>query len=147
MNERAIGTMARADKGPVLPPPALEGPLQAVADAVAGWAGVIATVHWDPFRMSRVDGVDFYLGEDELGHLHLDGSVHLATSPGLGRILVAEGLARPLPYLRGWVEEQVQRVGSNAAVALFRRNYERLLRMNPRAAAGDIAVSAFAHLR
>ena len=76
--------MARADKGPVQPPPALAGTLQTVADEVTGWNGIIATVHWDLFDMSRVDGVDFYYGELELGHIHLDGSVHIATSPALG---------------------------------------------------------------
>jgi hypothetical protein len=84
--------------------------------------------HWDPFHPSRIDGVDFYFGEEELGHIHFDGSVHLATSPGLGRALVSEGLALPFTYLRGWVCENVQRIGPNAAVERFRRNYERLSR-------------------
>jgi len=130
MSERALGTMTRANKGPVAPPPALDGPLGAVADEVAGWHGILATAHWDLFDMSRLDGVDFYYGELELGHIHLDGSVHLATSPDLGRTLVGEGLCRPFPYQHGWVHEQVQRIGPAAAVALFKRNYERLLRIN-----------------
>ena len=58
--------------------------------------------------------------------MHLDGSIHLATSPSLGRDLVAGGLAKPFRYQEGWVEEQVQRIGADAAVALFRRNYEQL---------------------
>ena len=124
--ERATGTMARADKGPVIPPPMLDGLLGAVADAVAGWPGVIATAHWGPFHPSRIDGVDFYVGEEELGHIHFDGSVHIATSPRLGKAIVAAGLARPFPWHRGWVHEQVQGIGPDAAVVLFRRNYERL---------------------
>lgn len=87
-----------------------------------------ATGHWDPFNPGRVDGVDFYVGAEELGHIHLDGSIHLATSPELSRVLVAEGLARPFSHVRGWVEETVQHIGSNAAVDLFRTNYERVLR-------------------
>lgn len=126
MSERAIGTLVRSEKGPREPPPALGGPLGAVADAVAGWSGVIATVHWDLFCPSRVDGVDFYVGEEELGHVHLDGSLHLATTPTLGATLIAEGLARPFRYQRGWVCEIVQSIGPDAAVTLFRRNYERL---------------------
>lgn len=127
MNERALGTMDRADKGPVTPPPALEGALGTVAEAIASWPEVITTAHWDPFNASRVDGVDFYAGGEEIGHLHLDGSIHLATSPSLGGALVAGGLALPFPYAHGWVQEQVQTIGSDAAIALFRRNYERLL--------------------
>ena len=128
MSEPAFGTMARADKGPVKPPPALDGPLGRVANEVAGWHGIIATAHWDLFDMSRVDGVDFYYGEQELGHIHLDGSVHIATNPDLGRALVDQGMCRPFPYQRGWVHEQVHRIGPSSAVALFQRNYERLLR-------------------
>ena len=123
----ALDTMARVDKGPVAPPPTLEGPLGAVADAVRGWPDVIATVHWDLYDPSRVDGIDFYVGEAELGHVHLDGSIHLATDPGLAATLVAEKLARPFRWGRGWVCESVARIGSDAAIALFRRNYERLL--------------------
>jgi hypothetical protein len=37
---RALGTMARADKGPVVPPPQLDQPLLAIADAVAAWPGL-----------------------------------------------------------------------------------------------------------
>ena len=127
MNDQASGTLARADKGPVQPPPPLDGRLGTIAEAVGGWPGVIATVHWDLFRPSRVDGIDFYVAEDELGHIHLDGSIHLATSPALGAALIAEKLARPFRYQSGWVCETVRRVGPEAAVALFRRNYERLL--------------------
>jgi Family of unknown function (DUF5519) len=126
MSTQAVGTLPRAMKGPVQPPPTLGKPLQTIVDAVAGWPGVSTTVHWHLFDRSRVDGVDFYLEEEELGHLHLDGSIHLATSPRLGATLVAEGLAKPFRYQHGWVEEQVARIGLTAAVALFRRNYDDL---------------------
>ena len=126
MTSRAIGTLPRAAKGPVRPSPALDGPLRTIADAVGGWPGITTTVHWHLVDRSRVDGVDFYLGDDELGHLHLDGSIHLATSPDLGHALIAAGLAKPFRYQQGWVEEQVRRIGTEAAVALFRRNYDDL---------------------
>jgi Family of unknown function (DUF5519) len=64
--------------------------------------------------------------DKELGHLHLDGSIHLATSPALGKALISEGIVKPFRYQQGWVEEQVRRIGPDAAVALFRRNYELL---------------------
>ncbi len=129
MNNDASDTITRADKGPVAPPPALEGPLKTVADAVTGWPGVIATVHWAFYDPTRVDGIDFYVDAEELGHMHLDGSIHLATSPALGAALIAEGSARPFRYGHGWVCETVARVGSEAATALFRRNYNRLLQL------------------
>ena len=56
----------------------------------------------------------------------MDGSLHLATSPSLGKALVAGRLARPFPYQRGWVCEDVYDIGVPAAIALFRSNYERL---------------------
>ena len=126
MNTRALGTLPRSAKGPIAAAPPLEGPLQAVVDAVAGWAGVNVSVHWHLVDRSRVDGVDFYVGDAELGHVHLDGSIHLATHPALGDALIAEGAARPFRYQAGWVEERVGRIGPDAAVALFRRNYEAL---------------------
>lgn len=126
MTALAKGTLPRADKGPVRPPPLIDPPLQAVVDVVAGWPGIETTVHWHLFDKSRVDGVDFYLADEELGHLHLDGSIHLATNPSLGAALISEGVAKPFRYQQGWVEEQVGRTGHDAAVALFRRNYDHL---------------------
>lgn len=126
MTDQALGTLSRSEKGPVAPPPDLDGPLGLVAGEIRGWPEVTATTHWDLFQPTRVDGIDFYVGEAELGHIHLDGSIHLATSPALGATLVAEGAARPFRYQRGWVCETMQAVGSDAAIALFRRNYERL---------------------
>ncbi len=63
---------------------------------------------------------------DELGHIHLDGSIHLATAPELGAQLVAEGLGRPFPWARGWTMASVSRLDVDAAVAMFRRNYNQL---------------------
>jgi hypothetical protein len=126
MKIQAIGTLNREQKGRVAPPPTLQNPLQSVVDEVASWPGMVTTVHWHFADQSRVDGVDFYLAEHELGHLHLDGEIHLATSPDLKNAMVAEGVAQPFRYLPGWVEAQVGSVGTAAAIALFRRNYERL---------------------
>jgi len=126
MNDKALGTMARADKGALTPAPELDGPLLAVAEAVAAWPGISTSSHWHFYDRSRVDGVDFYLGTEELGHIHLDGSLHLATSPSLGKAMIVERQARPFLYQRGWVCAEVEAIGVAAAVALFRRNYDRL---------------------
>ena len=128
MTEQALSTLPRHAKGPLTPPPALDGPLQAVADAIGAWPEVEATTHWHLFHRDRVDGIDFYVGPDELGPIHLDGSIHLATTPALGAELVAEGLGRPFPWAQGWVMATISHLGVAAAVALFRRNYDRIRR-------------------
>ena len=126
MIEPAQSTLPRAAKGPMAPPPALQGELKTVADAVAAWPGVEATTHWHFADQSRIDGVDFYVGAEELGHLHLDGSIHLATTPELSAALVGDGLGSPFRYARGWTQASVSRLGAAGAVAFFRRNYDRL---------------------
>lgn len=127
MNDTAFGTLPRTQKGPIATAPTLEQPFQTVIDAVESWPGVTKTVHWHFSDQSRVDGVDFYVADDELGHIHLHGEIHLATSQQLGDLLIAEGAARPFRYQQGWVEEDIRRIGTAAAVALFRRNYDRLV--------------------
>lgn len=124
--EQALFILAREAKGPVAAPPVLTGELQAVVEAVAAWPEVEATTHWHLVDQTRVDGVDFYVGADELGHLHLDGVIHLATTPGLQAALVGEGVGSPFRYARGWTQASVRRLGVDAAVAVFRRNYDRL---------------------
>ena len=118
-------------KGPVRPPPVLAGPVEATRLTIQSWPGVIAATHWNLYRRTEVDGADFYVGEEELGHLHLDGEVHLATTPELRHFLVAAGLARRFSYTghpnEGWVEASVrtEREAEHAAW-LFRLNYDRI---------------------
>lgn len=126
MIEQALSTLPREAKGLMTPAPVLEGKLREVADAIAAWPEVEATTHWHLHAQDRVDGVDFYVGPAELGHIHLDGSIHLATTPALGQELVSEGLARPFPWARGWTMASVEGLGVDNAVSLFRRNYDRL---------------------
>ena len=126
MQDKAQGTLPRSQKGPVGPAPHLKEPLQTVIDEVSSWAGVTKTVHWHFADQSRVDGVDFYVVDEELGHVHLDGEIHLATTRALADVLVAEGAAKHFRYQTGWVEADIRRIGTVAAAALFRRNYDRL---------------------
>ena len=129
MQEKALGTLPRLQKGPVGPAPKLKKPLQTVIDVVASWTGVTKTVHWHFADQSRVDGIDFYVSDEELGHVHLDGEIHLATTQTLADELVAQGSARHFRYQTGWVEADIQCIGNAAAVELFRRNYERVLQV------------------
>lgn len=125
MTDTALATLPREAKGPLAPPPVLDGEIGRVAGAIAAWPGVTATTHWS-LDHSAVDGVDFYVSEEELGHIHLDGSIHLATSPALGAVMVAEGLGVPFRWARGWTLARVAALGEDGSVALFRRNYDRL---------------------
>ncbi len=93
---------------------------------MAAWPAVEATTHWRFDQPNRVDGIDFYVGSDELGHIHLNGSIHLTTSPRLCSELVAEGLGRPFEWGHGWTVASIDRLGVDGSVALFRRNYDRL---------------------
>ena len=114
-------------KGPVVPPPVLAEPMQSVSAEIPTWPGIIAATHWQLYRPTEVDGADFYVGEAELGHIHLDGEVHLATSLEQRRTLVAAGLARPFPYYESWVETSIKSTDDAArALRLFKLNYDRL---------------------
>lgn len=130
MNTKFQGTLSRSVKGPLESPPSLRVSLQAVVDTVAGWPGINKSVHWHFADLSRVDGVDFYFGDEELGHIHLEGEIHIAAGADLTSLLIAEGAAKPFRYQAGWVEEQADRIGTVASIQLFRRNYERLQREN-----------------
>ncbi|WP_375434843.1 luciferase family protein [uncultured Hymenobacter sp.] len=124
--------MKLSDKGPLASVPTLASVLEPVSQAIQGWPGIIAAAHWDLYRVGEVvDGADFYVGEEELGHIHLSGDVHLASSPAVGQALVAGGWAQPMRFggaqYRGWTEFRV-RTAADAAHAtwLFELNYQRL---------------------
>ena len=68
MTGQALDTLPREAKGPLSPPPALDGPIRAVVDALVAWLEVEATTHWRLNEPDKVDGVDFYVGPDELEH-------------------------------------------------------------------------------
>lgn len=114
-------------KGPIQPAPKLSGPAAGVAEAIATWPGVIAATHWHLSRSNEIDGVDFYVAEEELGHIHLDGEVHLATSIDLRSILLNAGFARPFPWYKDWIETSIKTsADAEHALWLFEINYRRL---------------------
>ena len=124
--------MTLEEKGPIAPVPTLSAVLEPISQAIQKWPAIVAAAHWDLFRVGEVvDGADFYVGSEELGHLHLSGEAHLATPPALGAALVAAGLARPMRYggaaYQGWTEFSI-RTAADAAHAtwLFELNYQRL---------------------
>src|SRR4029079_10337707 len=113
--------MLLKSKGEIQPPPKLKGPAQSVSREIQSWPGIIAATHWDFYDRDEVDGADFYVGEKELGHIHLDGELHLCLTVGLQKRLTEAGLAEPLR----WADDCVQAPISNAkdariALWLFR---------------------------
>ncbi len=119
--------MTLHEKGPIVPPPVLFGHAQSVSAEIRSWADVISATHWDLYRRDRPDGADFYVGDEELGHIHLNGEVHLATGNALCRSLLDAGLAERFPYGSDWV---LYTIGSETdaehALWLFRLAYDRL---------------------
>ena len=74
---------------------------------LATWKTVQARTHWQRGDETVIDGADFYVGEDELGHLHLDGDAHVAVGEVLRDALVEAGLARPFRWSRAFVTWKV----------------------------------------
>jgi hypothetical protein len=115
-------------KGEIQPPPKLKGPAQSVALAIQSWPKVIAATHWFLYDRARVDGTDFYVGEKELGHIHLDGELHLGVTAGLRRQLIEAGRAAALPWAEDWVQATISsRQDAVNAVWLFQLGYDRLV--------------------
>lgn len=117
-------------KGKIQPAPRLADPLEGVSQSIQSWRGVAAATHWHLYDRSRVDGADFYVGQAELGHIHLDGEVHLATTGDLRDCLIGAGLCRPFSFggsYAGWVEISIYSPDdARRAAFLFRLNYHRL---------------------
>ena len=119
--------MTLQEKGPIVPPPVLSSHAQSVSAEIQSWAGVVSATHWDLYRRDRPDGADFYVGDEELGHIHLDGSVHLATGNALCKSLLEAGLAERFPYGSGWVLYHIaSEADAQHARWLFQLNYDRL---------------------
>lgn len=91
--------MTLAAKGRFAPPPVLDDRLQGLSETVGSWPEIVSATHWQFSHNGQVDGADFYRGEDELGHIHLDGNVHIVTTPALAAAMIAGGLARRAPWL------------------------------------------------
>ncbi len=123
--------MTLEEKGLIIPPPIMPPYPQMVSKAIQQWQNVISATHWDLYDSKKVDGADFYVGTNELGHIHLDGSVHLATTNELRIPLLKNNLAKKFPYggsYEGWVLFKItSESDAKHAIWLFQLNYERLM--------------------
>lgn len=119
--------MTLEEKGPILPPPELSKFPQQVSKEIQSWKDIIAATHWDLYDNSKPDGADFYIGGEELGHIHLDGEIHLATGKELKTLLLKKKLAKKFPYGDGWVTSPIETAKEVAhALWLFKLNYRRI---------------------
>jgi len=119
--------MKLKDKGPILPAPVLSKYPQMVSEEIQTWSKIISATHWDLYDKSKVDGADFYVGEKELGHIHLDGWVHLATNKALAQVILKNKLAEKFPYAQDWVMFSIDKKQDvKKAILLFQLNYDRL---------------------
>lgn len=96
-------TIKRSDKGPIAPPPRLRGAAQRVADAVQRLPGVVAQAHWEIGSYTVVNGTDFYVGEEELGHIHLDAEAHIPLGAHLADVVIKASLASRFAWSRDFV--------------------------------------------
>ena len=119
--------MKLKDKGTILPAPVLSKYPQMVSEEIQTWSKIISATHWDLYDKSKVDGADFYVGEKELGHIHLDGWVHLATNKDLSQVILKNKLAEKFPYAQDWVMFSIDKKQDvKKAILLFQLNYDRL---------------------
>lgn len=98
-----------------------------ILDEVGGWAGVEAGSH-------RFGGIEFRVAGHEIGHLHGDRLADLPFPVRIRQALVESGRALPHHVLpdSGWVSFRIHSPEDvDAAIALFRLNYERLTAATP----------------
>lgn len=84
-------------------PPRLDGAAQAACEEISKLPGVIVQAHWEIGSQTEVNGTDFYVGEEELGHIHLDGEAHIAVGQELAAVLIRARLARRFHWSREFV--------------------------------------------
>ena len=118
--------MKLSEKGRFSTPPSLPQHAEIVSKTLASWPGVHARTHWLLGDETVVDGADFYVGDDEIGHLHLEGQAHVATGVALRRSVVAAQLAEPFRWSAKFVVHDIVRASDvEHALWLFRLAYDR----------------------
>jgi len=121
-----LRAMKLSEKGRYAPPPRLEPAAECVSQALASWPGVHARTHWLLGDEQVVDGADFYLGEEELGHLHLNSVAHVMHCLPVATALIKAGLGRRFQWNREIVVFPIRtRADEEHALWLFELSYER----------------------
>jgi Family of unknown function (DUF5519) len=119
--------MKLEEKGPIQAPPKLDRFSQEVSSEIQSWKDIIAATHWDLYNRTKPDGADFYVGDTELGHIHLNGEVHLACGKKLAALLIKSKLASKFLYGADWVTYSIQSAEDvQHAIWLFKLNYRQI---------------------
>ena len=115
------------NEGKIQPPPILSGPAQTVSATLQSWPDMISVTHWQLGDSTKVDGAEFHTPEGELGHIHVNGHIHLALTDTLRQALVSRKLARQFRYVSSWVEMPITSTAdADRATWLFQLGYDRL---------------------
>ena len=118
--------MKLAEKGRDAPPPQLKPAAQLASEALAAWAGVHARAHWLLGDEREIDGADFYYGQDELGHIHLDSQAHVMHARPIAEALIKAGLGRRFQWSVEVVVFDIRKQSDVAhALWLFELSYDR----------------------
>lgn len=118
--------MKLSEKGHYAPPPQLKPAAQRVANTLSGWEGMQARTHWLLGDENEIDGADFYCGDQEVGHIHLDSEAHIFLPRTVADALINSGLARRMPWSRDAVMFGVNTLRDvDHAIRLFRLSYDR----------------------
>ena len=99
--------MKLKDKGPIIKPPILKGHSQKVSLEIQSWPDIVSATHWTIGDSTKPNGADFYVLEKELGHIHLDGEIHISLTKPLRKALIADQLAEAFPWSENWVQFQI----------------------------------------
>ena len=119
--------MTLEEKGPIVPPPVLNKFPQMVSNEIQRWKEITAATHWEINDNTAPNGADFYVGQEELGHIHLDGEIHLPMEKELTKSLLKHKLAMRFMYADNWISRPVKSSDDAAhATWLFKLNYNRI---------------------
>ena len=119
--------MKLQEKGNIIPPPTLSHSSEIVSQQIQKWEGIISATHWEIWDNNKPNGADFYVGELELGHIHLDDMLHIASTNQLSATLIKAKLAQKFPYAANWIQFKIKdEKTAKHAIWLFKLHYDKL---------------------
>lgn len=119
--------MKLSEKGRHAPAPKLRPLAQRVVHELCTWTGLEGRTHWLLGDETVVDGADFHVGQDEVGHIHLESEAHVMLPARVVTALVRASLGAPFQWSRGVVVHRIAREADvEHAVWLFQLSYDHL---------------------
>ena len=111
-------------------------PSEIISKTVADWPGTSEAPH-------RYGGVEFRIGEREIGHLHGDRLLDVPFPRAVREELVAAGTAQPHHVLpdSGWVSLPIrEKADVETAITLLRRSFDLIVAQTERRKAQAAAI-------